>query len=159
MNVEARAYRPDDATRLYAIFIESIRVGAASHYTHAQRLAWAPEPHMRPGWPDQLAALEIWVAVVDGDIAGFMGATPQGYIDLAFVRPRWMGRGVAQTMYERLFEWAVARGLTRLTTHASLLAQPFFARQGWQVDYSETVDRNGEALKRFAMSLELGTTP
>ncbi|PCH67876.1 MAG: GNAT family N-acetyltransferase [Rhodobacteraceae bacterium] len=159
MNVEVRAYDPKDAAALYAIFIDAIRVGAANHYTRAQRLAWAPEPDMRASWPDQLAALEIWVAQGDGDIAGFMGATPQGYIDLAFVRPRWMGRGVAQAMYERLFEWAVARGLTRLTTHASLLAQPFFARQGWQVDHSETVDRNGEALKRFAMSLTLGTTP
>jgi putative acetyltransferase len=158
VNVEVRAYRPDDATRLYAIFIESIRVGAANHYTHAQRLAWAPEPDMRAGWPDQLAALETWVAQVDDDIAGFMGATPQGYIDLAFVRPRWMGRGVAQALYDCIFERARGRGLTRLTTHASLLAQPFFARQGWQVDTPETVDRNGEALKRFAMSLTLGTT-
>jgi putative acetyltransferase len=158
VSVAIRAYGPNDATTLYAIFVEAIRVGAASHYTKAQRLAWAPESDMHAGWPDQLAAPETWVAEADGDIAGFMGATPAGYINLAFVRPCWMGRGVAQALYERILERAQARGLTRLTTHASLMAQPFFARHGWQVDTAETVDRNGEVLKRFAMSLELGNT-
>ncbi len=158
MNVRVRASTPGDAATLYDIFIEAIRVGAASHYTHAQRHAWAPEPQMRPGWPDQLATLETWVALVDGDIAGFMGATPQGDIDLAFVRPRWMGRGVAQALYERILERAQARGLIRLTTRASHLARPFFARQGWQVETFENIERGGEVLERFAMSLELRET-
>ncbi|NRB19314.1 MAG: GNAT family N-acetyltransferase [Rhodobacteraceae bacterium] len=107
-------------------------------------------------WPGRLATLNVWVAEADGEIAGFMAATPQGYIDFAFLRPRWMGRSVAQALYDVILERARSADLTRMTTHASLMARPFFARQGWQVDKMEIVDRNGEQLKRFAMSLTLG---
>lgn len=84
-----------------------------------------------------------------------MSATHMGHIDLAFVRPIWMGRSVAQALYERILERAHVANLPRLTTYASHAARPFFARNNWQVDIPEQIDRNGEMLKRFAMSLNL----
>lgn len=158
MNVTIRTFDPRDATTLYAIFFEAIRVGAAAHYSTAQRLAWAAHADMPAGWPDKLAAHDTFVAETGGEVAGFMAATPDGYIDLAFVRPRWMGRNVAQALYDCVLERAHRRGLTRLTTHASHLARPFFARQGWQVDTTENSDKNGEVLTNFAMSLDLEET-
>jgi putative acetyltransferase len=162
VNVEIRAYYPGtdrEAATLFAIFFEAVRDGAGDHYTLAQRQAWAPDTEMPTQWPDKLAKLHTVVAEVDDEIAGFMAATPQGYVDLAFVRPRWMGRGVAQAVYDGIVEWARRSDLTCLTTHAGHLARPFSARQGWQVDTIETIDRNGEALTRFAMSVELGEYP
>ncbi|AZV77561.1 GNAT family N-acetyltransferase [Parasedimentitalea marina] len=156
MSVTTRAYHTDDAETLFAIFYEAIHDGASAHYSLAQRQAWAPGSTMPATWPDRLAALDVCVAQSDGEIAGFMAASLQGYIDFAFVRPRWMGRSVAQTLYDVILERARGANLTRMTTHASLLARPFFARQGWQVDEMEIVDINGEQLKRFAMSLTLG---
>ena len=155
MSVSIRAYRPDDAETLYSIFFEAIHDGTNGHYSKAQQHAWAPWADMPAWWPARLAELEIWVAQADGEIAGFMCATPQGYVDFTYVRPRWMGRSVAQALYDITLERARSRNLTRLTTHASLMARPFFARQGWQVDEMEIVDRSGEQLKRFAMSLTL----
>jgi len=159
VSVDIRAYHPDDAATLFAIFVEAVRIGAADHYTPAQRLAWAPDTDMAEDWPSKLASLDTHVAEEGGEIAGFMAATPQGYIDLAFVRPRWMGRSVAQALYDCILERAFGNKLTHLTTHASLLARPFFARQGWQVDTTEKIDRNSEVLMRFAMSVKLGETP
>lgn len=155
MNVRIRSCHAGDAPPLFAVFTEAVRTGAASHYTAAQCAAWAPLDTMPASWPDLLAALDTRVAESGGEIAGFMAATPDGYVDLAFVRPRWMGRSVAQALHDDLLERARARGLTRLSTHASHPARRFFARNGWQVDHPETVDRNGEQLERFAMSLTL----
>lgn len=156
MNVAIRAYHRDDAEVLGSIFYEAVHHGTAKHYTPAQQQAWAPHADMPTTWPDRLAALKVWIAEADGEIAGFMAATPQGYIDFAFVRPRWMGRSVAQALYDVILERARVAKLTRMTTHASLMARPFFARQRWQVDEMEIVDLNGEQLRRFAMSLTLG---
>ena len=163
MNVRLRPYDPqrkgEDAA-LYDIFFEAARTGARDHYTDAQRRAWVPHRNMPNGWAGKLAQMQTWVAEVENEVAGFMAlredSQSDGYIDLAFVRPRWMGRGVAQALYGIILERAHAGGLTRLTTHASHLARPFFARVGWRVDYPETVEKDGEALERFAMSLELG---
>jgi len=163
VNVQVRGYDPGDAAVLYAIFVEAARDGTTNHYTPAQRLAWAPDTSMAPEWPGKLAALDTWVAMAENEIAGFMAATQRGYIDLAYVRPRWMGRGVAQALYDRIVERARGRSLSRLTTHASLSARSFFLRQGWRVENGETIERNiernGEALTRFAMSIDLGETP
>jgi len=162
VNVRVRSYHPDklgEAATLFAIFVEAVRIGAKDHYSEAQRLAWAPRIDMPEGWPDQLARLETYVAETDGEIAGFMAWEPTGYIDLAFVRPRWMGRHVAQALYVRILERARSKDLTHLTAHASHLARAFFARNGWRVDYPEQINRDGEVLSRFAMSLELGETP
>jgi putative acetyltransferase len=159
VNVQIRCYDHGDASTLFEIFVEAVREGTAAHYTPAQRHAWAPETTMPPGWPDKLAGLDTRVAVAGGEIAGFMAATQKGYVDLAFVRPLWMGRGVAQALHDCLVERARGRGLTRLSTHASHPARSFFARNGWRVEATEIIDRNGEALTRFAMSLELGEPP
>lgn len=156
MKVTIRAYRHQDAEPLAAVFYEAIHSGTAEHYTPAQRQAWAPNAESSAAWSDRLGALDVVVAEANDEIAGFMAATPQGYIDFAFVRPRWMGRSVAQALYDVILERARVANLTRMTTHASLMARPFFARQGWQVDEMEIVDRNEEQLKRFAMSLPLG---
>ncbi|MVO15810.1 GNAT family N-acetyltransferase [Parasedimentitalea huanghaiensis] len=156
MSVSTRTYHRGDAETLFEIFVEAIHDGASAHYTDAQLHAWAPSQDMPDSWPYTMAKLETWVAEAKGEIAGFMCATPQGYIDLAYVRPCWMGRSVAQTLYDVILKRARNTDLTRMTTHASLMARPFFARQGWQVDEMEIVDRNGEQLKRFAMSLTLG---
>jgi len=162
VNVRVRAYHPDtcgEAATLFAIYVEAVRIGAKGHYSEAQRLAWAPHTDMPEGWPDQLARLETYVAETDGEIAGFMAWEPTGYIDLAFVRPRWMGRHVAQALYDCILGRARRNDLTRLTAHASHLARAFFARNGWRVDYPEQIDRAGEVLSRFAMSLDLGEPP
>ena len=162
MNVHIRLYdqtAPGEDATLYGIFFEAARIGARDHYTDAQRQAWAPHCDMPKGWADKLGQMQTWVGEVEGEVAGFMAmrddSPTDGYLDIAFVRPRWMGRGVAQALYGIILERARARGLIRLTTHASHLARPFFARQGWRVDYPETVERDGEALERFAMSLDL----
>ncbi|MHA6263936.1 GNAT family N-acetyltransferase [Arenibacterium sp. CAU 1754] len=156
MTLEVRRYRDGDAPDVYAVFHEAVHIGARHHYCDAQRRVWAPHDRMPDSFPDRLAGMETFVAR-DGDgIAGVMAATRAGYLDLAFVRPRWMGRGMAQALYEAVIKDAQDRGaVRRMTTHASHLARPFFARNRWRVDYPETVCRDGVMLDRFAMSLDL----
>ena len=84
-----------------------------------------------------------------------MAVEPGGYLDLAFVLPEYIGRGVAKALYCEVLEWADKEGLDRLTVHASHQARRFFLRQGWTIDYAETVERNSQKLERFAMSLML----
>ena len=150
-----RPFRPADAAGVFAVFRTAVRDGAATRYSEAQRMAWAPLDAMPDNWPGWLSGMDTQVAEDAGEIAGFMAATHEGYLDMAFVLPRWMGKGLAQALYDVILSHARARNLTRMTAHASHLARPFFARNGWRIDYPETVTRNGVALDRFAMSLDL----
>ena len=152
MKLHIRASRPEDDDALHHIYFRAVREGTAQFYTQEQRIAWAPsEKRQKPFDP----ALICWVAEDEAQPVGFMAVEPGGYLDLAFVLPEYMGRGVGKALYEELLGWANTIGLKHLTTHASHLAQRFFLRHGWKVDYPETLERNGQKLERFAMSLSL----
>lgn len=154
-DLSVRRATAQDHVALYRVYYRSVRGGTAAFYNDAQRAAWAPSPHPKYDKPDPNDTLLRWVAEVDGKIVGFMSLTPEGYLDHAFVLPEWMGRGVAQAVYDQLLEWTHRGDVTRLTVHASHLARRFFGKQGWQVDYPEIHAQNGQEFERFFMSLEL----
>jgi putative acetyltransferase len=96
------------------------------------------------------------VAERDGVPVGFMSLDlARGYLDLAFVLPQVMGQGVADALYAVLEARARAEGLARLTTEASALARPFFARNGWALIREQQVERRGVALHNAVMEKTL----
>lgn len=107
-------------------------------------------------WEDRLAAADTVVAVKGGAAVGFMSLDPtRGYLDLAFVLPEAMGQGVAAALYAVLEGRARALGLACLTTEASHLAEPFFARHGWRVVRRQRVERHGVMLSNALMEKAL----
>ncbi|MBU2983472.1 GNAT family N-acetyltransferase [Lentibacter algarum] len=145
---------PADTGALATVFFTSVRE-AALRYGEAERAAWAPEQPDATTYAKRLEGLDVVLAESAGKVLGFMGLTPEGYLDLAFVMPEAQGKGVSSALYAVLESRALAMGFPRLTTHASLMARSFFERQGWQVDHAESVARDNEKLRRFAMSKQL----
>ena len=81
------------------------------------------------------------------------------HLDMAFVDPDYMGQGVAYALHNRVIQSAHDAGLTILKTEASLLAHPFFSRQGWQVVAPDTVVKDGVSLPRYLMQITLKEQP
>ena len=151
-----RSYAPGDAPALARIFHRAVHEGAAAHYSEAERAAWSPRVPDTRSWELRLAEADTVVAETPGGPVGFMSLLPaRAYLDLAFVLPEVMGRGVAGALYSVLEGRARARGLTRLETEASLLAEPFFLRQGWQVLKRQQVERLGVLLSNAVMEKSL----
>ncbi|MEX2451410.1 MAG: GNAT family N-acetyltransferase [Rhodospirillales bacterium] len=154
MNIRIRRYRdedPDDTEATARIFFDAVHLGATAHYDAAQRNAWAPEIPETPAWRARLKPQTVLVAERGGAIVGFMTLTRDGRIDLAYVAPDMIGRGVAKRLYDAILAEALEAGLKKLTAHASRQARPFFERQGWRAVRRRTVTRNGVALTNFAM--------
>lgn len=152
-NLKIRKATPKDDDAIFSVFFRAVRQGAAKFYTQKQRVVWAPKSK-----PDQTPtnhSMLRWVAEMDGDIIGFIAVTRAGYIDLAYVLPEWMGRGVAQALYDAVLEWAHHARLSELTSHASHFAKRFFLKNNWQVDYPETVALGDQKLERFYMRCKL----
>lgn len=161
MSVHVRPFRLADCAACWAVFHRAVQIGARDHYTQAQRDAWSPEPPVATA--DSCARLEQAITRVacdtaDHRIVGFMSLLDTGYLDMAFVDPDHMGRGVADALHAALIAEARSRGFTRLTTDASHLARSFLTRHGWTLCAPETVTRNGVSLTRFRMTLTLGET-
>lgn len=157
--MELRRFRLTDGTACGDLFHRAVREGAASRYTLEQRTAWAPHdapsPEQRARFAARLDQQITWVAEEAGTIEGFLSLRADGYLDLAYVTPERMGRGLAGQLYEKIEAEARALGLSHLTSEASHFARPFFARRGWQVDAPQQIERQGVLIENFRMSKAL----
>lgn len=150
-----RPARPGDGPALRAVFFAAVHGGAATAYGPEERAAWAPSPEPTPGWEDRLLGITTIVAEARNRAVGFMALAPDGHLDLAYVAPEWIGRGVGAALHAEIVAAARAAGLMLLTTEASLVARPFFARLGWHETARQSVIRQGVALTNFRMELPL----
>lgn len=150
--ITLRSYQPGDAVALGVIFHRAVHEGTVPHYSKAEREAWSPRIPDTRSWEERLSEADTVVAdTIEGPV-GFMSLDPaRAYLDLAYVLPEVMGTGVSGLLYSVLEGRARARGLTRLETEASLLAEPFFKRQGWRVVRRQKVERLGVWLSNALM--------
>lgn len=154
-----RAARPEDAGPLGAIFHRAVQIGASGVYTQAQRDGWSPVCPTAQDWTRRLHGLTTWVADIDEVPLGFLSLRDRdGLIDLMFVAPEQIGRGVGYALYRRALDHARGLGLGRLHAEASSQSRAFFGRQGWV----ETGQRNrgrGEArIVTVLMAFDLTAT-
>ena len=157
LTVTLRPGRPEDADALGAVMFTAIRSGH-SPYSDAQRAAWLPTPNSGDAWRARLGGQDVIVAEDKAGPVGFMTLSPAGYIDLAYILPPARGRGVFDRMLHRIEADAKTAGLRRITTHASLMAEPAFSRHGYRIVQRETVIRDGQSLDRAKMSKRLEET-
>ncbi|MGB4072479.1 GNAT family N-acetyltransferase [Pseudomonas sp.] len=150
-NLTVRTYQASDLTALVALFNASVHGLTADHYDAAQRQAWAPAATDMPEWQTRLSALELLIAEDGQAIAGFIGFSLAGHIDLLFTAPGYARQGVATALYAAAEQRLRAAGARELFTEASLVAQAFFAGQGFSVQQAQTVARGAVILPRMLM--------
>jgi len=150
--IRVRRYRAGDAAPLHAIFYRAVHEGAAAFYSVAEQRAWAPHTAPPSDWAARLADQITCVAEEPDGPVGFMTLGHDGHLDLAYVAPETMGRGVASALHDRILAEAQARGLTTLDTEASHLARRFFLRQGWRDHGAQQVARGDVRLTNFRMT-------
>jgi putative acetyltransferase len=146
-----RAYAPDDADALIALFRRSVRIVARRDYSEAQVKAWAPDDIERTLFAARCASRPTWVAEIGSTRVGFTDLEPDGHLDMMFVHPDFQRRGIASALLQQVEAAAGAGHLRRLFTEASVTARPFFERRGFRVIAPETIPRRGQALLRFRM--------
>jgi len=111
--VRLRAYEPEDAAAMRAVFSVAVRRTAPSRYTEAQVRAWAPDEADLDRWHERRASARTVVAVDEGGVVGFADLTGEGELDLLVVHPGSARRGVATDLVADVVAEATARGLRR----------------------------------------------
>jgi putative acetyltransferase len=154
-----RPYELTDLPGIIAVYTASIHGLAAPFYSPEELAAWAPATHDTARWQQRLGRVHTVVAECEGVLAGFVSYRDDGYLDLLFTHPTFARRGVATRLCLRVEAALRAVGASKIFTHASLAARPFFDRQGFNVDGEEAVECRGSYLRRFAMHKQLCNEP
>lgn len=153
--IAIRRVGADDYGAIADVMFDAVRHGR-SNYSEEQRKAWVPHLRTGPDWIARLNSQSIFVAELSGQISGFMSLADNGYIDFAFIRPSAQGTGMFRRLYQAIEDLAIQTDETRLSVHASLMAQPAFTAVGFRTKEKETVEINGQLLQRFEMEKQLG---
>lgn len=150
-----RDFVPGEEAALRRVFMSSIHGLARDAYTADQLAAWAPAEHDAAKWARKMAELRPFVATVDGQVAGYADLQDRGLIDHFFVSADFPRRGVGSALMRHILGQAQARGLSALSAHVSLAAEPFFARHGFSVLERQRVAVGQVTLENALMRREL----
>ena len=145
-----------DSEVLADIMFDAVRNGE-SPYSEAQRAAWVPARRSGEDWVARLEGQDIVLAEEEGEAVGFASLGEGGYVDFAYIRPKARHSGLFRQLISRIVERAAAKGEPLLWTHASLMAEPAFAKLGFAIRKRERVRLGDEELERFEMAKPLAT--
>lgn len=155
--MQIRPYRAADVPELAEIFTMAVHMLGRKHYEEAQLQAWAPVPPDMDEWAHRFDALHTLVMEDASNCPlGFVSWRNDGYINLIFVRPDVARKCIASHLLAAAE--AALPHIEKLHVHASLIARPFFERNGYRVIAEELVTRADVELKRYAMVKEKPAT-
>ena len=141
--MELREYRSSDCVQLAELFYQTVHSVNARDYTPAQLDAWATGKVDLAEWDASFRKHDTIVAVENSVIVGFGDMDDSGYLDRLYVHKDYQRRGIASAICDAL-EGRVPG--TRMTTHASITAKPFFLHRGYRVVKKQNVIRRGVVL-------------
>ena len=149
--MKIREYKSEDCRALAELFYETVHTVNAKDYTEEQLDAWASGDTDLEKWDSSLHKHHSFVAVADGQIAGFGDMDDAGYLDRLYVHKDFQHRGIATALCDKM-ERAVRA--PRFTTHASITAKPLFEGRGYQAVKQQQVERKGVLLTNYVMIKE-----
>lgn len=126
----------DDASRLFELRRKSIIELAPPVMSVADAEAWAMQ--LRPsGMERKLRELEIWIAELDGVVAGW-GAIRGDVLEGLYTAPEYAGQGVGAALLDRLEGLMRGRGVHAVRAEASSNAKAFYIRCGYRATGPQT---------------------
>lgn len=147
-----RKYLPSDCKYLVELFYQTVHSINAKDYTAEQLNAWTTGNADLEKWHRSLTEHFSLVAMKDGIITGFGDIDRTGYLDRLFVHKDYQNQGIATAICDKL---ELAFEVSKITTHASITAKPFFLHRGYSVIKEQQVVRSNISLTNYIMEKQL----
>ena len=141
-----RKYLPSDCHQIADLFYQTVHTVNAKDYTKEQLCVWATGQVDLFAWDKAFSEHYTLVAVKDGIIVGFGDIDQTGYLDKLYVHKDYQRQGVATALCNEL-----EKGFSKITTHASITAKPFFLHRGYKTIKEQQVIRDGISLTNYVM--------
>ena len=154
-----RPYLPADAARCAAIFRASIEALTGDDYDDDQRRVWAATADDVAAFGARLGKALTLIATISGAPVGFGSLKGADVIDMLYVDPEFVRRGVGVMLIDALTRLAVGRGAKQLTSEVSDTARSSFEKQGFVAQRRNLVQLDDEWLANTTMAKSLAVDP
>ncbi len=152
--VNIRTHQPSDAQAIASIFHRAVHAIPDSIYDTEQKQAWSASIDVER-WRERIETSRPFVAEYQDQLIGFIELDTTGYVDCFYVDPDRQQLGIGGQLLQQVLNEARGFGLTELTVDASLVAQPFFARRGFNVIRENNVQQQGVSLANVTMQFRI----
>jgi len=143
----------DDNEELSEVFRRSVREIAARDYDTAQIDAWAAGPL---DWHEEMGRYIVFTAEQDNRLIGFIQYDPPDHIDMIYVDPGHLRRGVASALLAELESEARRRNIAVLHLEASITSRPFFEARGYAMLTPQIERVRGQDFLNYRMMKQIG---
>ena len=151
-----RAALQSDAVELKKLFQNTVLAINRRDYSQAEVEDWAScgDDLSKIG---KMIETHYFIVAVNrqSEIVGFSSITPQGYLHSMFIHKDFQGKGVATLLLNEIERYAVAAGITRITSEVSITARPFFEKRGYIVEVEQKRRANQLSLTNYWMAKSL----
>jgi ribosomal protein S18 acetylase RimI-like enzyme len=146
-----RPYQPGDHVAIAEIFTRAVHEIASRDYTPEQCLAWSDREPNDAHWEKRCERKRPFVAIVEGQVAGFLELDPDGHIDCAYIHPSFQHRGIMTELVRHAMQTCFSKGISRLYVEASICARPMFEKLGFKTLGENWVNVKGVELLNYKM--------
>lgn len=160
-HVRMREIKAKDLAVIVNLFKETVHHVNAKDYSTEQLIVWAPHNihHSDNGWKSLLDNI-AYLVEIDDVIVGFADVTIEGYLDRLYVHKDFQRQGIASHLVNKLESLLLLRGAKKITTEASITANPFFERMGYLVVKEQNKPHpGGVTFTNFLMEKRLDSRP
>ena len=141
-----REYIPSDCEQIAELFYQTVHTVNVKDYPLEQLSVWASGNVDLSVWNKSFLEHNTLVAIENSIVVGFGDIDSTGYLDRLYVHKDYQKQGIASALCDKL-----ENGFTKITTHASITAKPFFLHRGYKVVKEQQVERNGIFLTNYVM--------
>ncbi|KAA3650947.1 MAG: GNAT family N-acetyltransferase [Bacteroidetes bacterium] len=137
------------------LFKRSVLAIDESHYTLAQKKAWAKSSENIARWKTAIENQFFLLAYIEQELVGFIALENNKHIDLIYVCPLHSRMGIAQELINLVEKQANYHRSSELTADVSKAAITFFQKNGFQIITENHNKRYGEILVNYSVSKKL----
>lgn len=155
-SITIRTGKTQDIDQVWALFKLTIARDKSGKYSEEERKVWQNSPQ-RERWEKAMVEQHFLLAELETDktLVGFISSTPQGYIDFIYVHPDHQRQGLAQLLLDYITEYANVMKIKKLSSDVSLIARPFFEKNGFKIVSRNENKLGKETLINFFVKKDL----
>lgn len=151
MSFSIEKAKVENLDEILNLFKNTIKKACSKEYNEAQISAWISSIKNKERWKNKIEQQYFRVVKHQNTIVGF-GSLEKNYIDFLYVHHNYLKKGIASLIYQSLKTESKKLGFTKLTTHSSKTAVPFFESKEFQILKENKIIRKGVEITNFEMS-------